>query len=100
MDQDASLQASNYSSGFMSKIYPNRRVPDLCGLVGMQPKAMYIMFPLEPGDQIDMGNAGKARIPVAMRPPTTMAGLRSVAPRRRHHSLPARRHSSSRRARS
>ena len=58
MKQDESLRASDYSSGFMSNIYPNRRVPDLCGLVGMQPKAMYIMLPLEPGDDIDVGNSG------------------------------------------
>lgn len=60
MNPNETLQASNYASGFMSKIYPNRRVPDVCGLVGMKPKAMYIMLPLEPGDQIDAGNAGGA----------------------------------------
>ena len=58
MNKDESLRASNYASGFMSKIYPNRRVPDLCGLVGMKPNAMYIMLPLEAGDEIDVGNAG------------------------------------------
>ncbi len=58
LDRDESLQASNYASGFISNIYPNRRVPDLCGLVGLRPKAIYIMFPLEPGDSIDTGNAG------------------------------------------
>lgn len=60
MKPDESLQASNYASGFMSNIYPNRRVPDLSGLVGMQPKAIYIMLPLEPKDQIDIGNSGGA----------------------------------------
>jgi subtilisin family serine protease len=58
MSPDESLQASNYASGFASQIYPGRNVPDLCGLVGMKPKAIYIMFPLEPGDEIDVGNAG------------------------------------------
>jgi subtilisin family serine protease len=58
MSPDESLQASNYASGFASQIYPGRNVPDLCGLVGMLPKAIYIMFPLEPGDEIDVGNAG------------------------------------------
>ena len=58
MNRDESLRASDYASGFLSHIYPNRRVPDLCGLVGMKPKAIYIMLPLEPGDQIDVGNAG------------------------------------------
>ena len=50
MDVDESLRASNYASGFISVIYPNRRVPDLCGLVGMKPKAIYIILPLEPGE--------------------------------------------------
>jgi hypothetical protein len=53
MKPDASFQASDYASGFMSNIYPGRRVPDVCGLVGMRPKAIYIMLPLEPGDSID-----------------------------------------------
>jgi subtilisin family serine protease len=53
MDKDESLHASNYASGFLSHIYPNRRVPDLCGLVGMKPKAIYIMLPVQPADDID-----------------------------------------------
>jgi hypothetical protein len=58
MDADESLKASNYASGFQSVIYPNRRAPDLSGLVGMKPRAIYIMLPLEPGDDIDVGNSG------------------------------------------
>jgi subtilisin family serine protease len=58
MDADGSLRASDYASGFMSNIYPNRRVPDLSGLVGMQPKGIYIMLPVEPHDQIDRALAG------------------------------------------
>jgi hypothetical protein len=57
-DHLGNLQASNYASGFMSNIYPGRRVPDLSGLVGMRPKAAYIMLPLQPGSDIDVGNAG------------------------------------------
>jgi subtilisin family serine protease len=53
MDVNESLRASNYASGFNSAIYSNRRVPDLSGLVGMKPKAAYIMLPVEPGDSID-----------------------------------------------
>ena len=42
--------ASNYASGFIEqRSIPDRRVPDLCGLVGMRPSATYIMLPLEPG---------------------------------------------------
>lgn len=58
MDKDESLQASNYASSYPGNVYPGRACPDLCGLVGMKPKAIYIMLPLEPGDQIDVGNAG------------------------------------------
>lgn len=55
---DGSLQASDYASGFASSIYPARSVPDVCGLVGMRPRAAYIMLPLQPGDDIDrdLGN--------------------------------------------
>jgi subtilisin family serine protease len=52
------LEASDYASSFDSQIYPGRHVPDLCGLVGMKPKAAYIMLPVEPGDQIDRGLGG------------------------------------------
>jgi subtilisin family serine protease len=57
MDTDGSLQASNYASAFSSPIYPGREVPDVCGLVGMRPKAIYIMLPVQPGDNIDVGNS-------------------------------------------
>lgn len=58
MDADESLRASDYASGFTSEIYPGRRVPDLAGLVGMLPRAIYIMLPVDPGDQADADNAG------------------------------------------
>jgi subtilisin family serine protease len=58
MGPDGSLQASDYSSAFSSQIYPGRQVPDVCGLVGMRPKAIYIMLPVQPGNNIDTGNAG------------------------------------------
>jgi subtilisin family serine protease len=56
--QDGSLQASDYASGFASSIYPGRNVPDLAGLVGLRPRAAYIMLPVEPGDRLDadLGN--------------------------------------------
>jgi Subtilase family len=61
MEPDGTMRASDYASGFMSNIYPSRRVPDLSGLVGMRsndpnsPGAMYIMLPIEPNDEIDRG---------------------------------------------
>jgi len=57
---DFEMTASDYASSFDSKIYPGRHVPDLCGLVGMQPRGIYIMLPLPPGCQIDTGLAGGA----------------------------------------
>jgi hypothetical protein len=58
MSPDGALRASDYSSGFPSEIFPGRNVPDLCGLVGMRPKAAYIMLPVQPNDDIDRGLAG------------------------------------------
>jgi subtilisin family serine protease len=58
MNPNETLRASDYASGFMSNIYPNRRVPDLSGLVGMKPKAIYIMLPIEAGDDIDVQLSG------------------------------------------
>ena len=57
---DFNLEASNYASSFNSQIYPGRSVPDLCGLVGMKPRGIYIMLPVQPGCSIDMGFAGGA----------------------------------------
>jgi Subtilase family len=54
MTPDGNFTASNYASGFQSNIYPGRIVPDVCGLVGLLPRAAYIMLPLQPGDQIDV----------------------------------------------
>jgi hypothetical protein len=56
--RDGSLRASDYASGFMSNIYPGRRVPDLSGLVGMQPGAQSIMLPVPEGCQMDNSLSG------------------------------------------
>jgi hypothetical protein len=58
MEANGTFRASNYASGFVSNIYPGRNSPDVTGLVGLLPRAAYIMLPLEPGDQIDAGSAG------------------------------------------
>jgi hypothetical protein len=63
MEPDGSLRATPYASGFTSNVYANRRVPDLCGLVGLPPGASYIMLPLEPADQIDTTRAGGTHPP-------------------------------------
>ena len=54
VDEDGTMQASDYSSGFTSRIYSGRQVPDVSGLVGMQSNgAAYIMLPLPSGCAID-----------------------------------------------
>ena len=46
VDERGRMEASDYASAFTSRIYSGRHVPDLCGLVGMQPGANYIMLPV------------------------------------------------------
>jgi subtilisin family serine protease len=58
LDESGALRASDYASGFASPVYPGRNCPDLCGLVGMKPRAAYIMLPLQEGCEIDVGLAG------------------------------------------
>lgn len=57
---DGTLEASDYASSFTTPIFPGRQVPDVCGLVGMQPRGIYIMLPLQPGSSIDTGLSGGA----------------------------------------
>jgi subtilisin family serine protease len=54
MSSTMALQASNYASGYESPFFPRRIVPDACGLVGMLPRAEYIMLPISPGCQLDV----------------------------------------------
>ncbi len=58
MDPDGSMRASDYASGFASRIYKGRNVPDVSGLVGMKPRAQSIMLPVEPEDDIDIQLSG------------------------------------------
>ncbi|MBD2178425.1 S8 family serine peptidase [Pseudanabaena sp. FACHB-1998] len=51
------IEASSYASSFVSRIYPNRQVPDVCGLVGQLPHGSYIMLPVPPGCEADRGMA-------------------------------------------
>jgi subtilisin family serine protease len=85
MTSDGALRASDYASGFASEIYAGRSVPDLCGLVGMRPRAAYIMLPVQPGDDIDrdLGN-GRAHPDGDMTPPddgwAAISGTSAAAP--------------------
>jgi hypothetical protein len=53
VDEAGQMQASNYASSFDSKIYSGRHVPDFSGLVGLLPRAAYIMLPVPSGSVID-----------------------------------------------
>ena len=54
------LEASNFASGYTSDLYPNRKVPDVCGLVGQKPRAVYIMMPCPPPCEMDKSLGGQA----------------------------------------
>jgi subtilisin family serine protease len=58
MHSDGSFEATPYASGFASNIYRGRKVPDVCGLVGLPPRAQYIMLPVEPEDYLDRTLSG------------------------------------------
>ncbi|HLO49199.1 MAG TPA: S8 family serine peptidase [Kamptonema sp.] len=59
------LEASNYASSFISPVYPGRRVPDVCGLVGQLPNGAYIRLPVPPGSLVDRARsaAGDGTLP-------------------------------------
>jgi serine protease AprX len=59
-NENDALEASNYASGYTSNLYPGRKVPDVSGLCGMQPKAVYIMMPCPPGCTMDVDLGGSA----------------------------------------
>lgn len=50
---DGALEASNYASGFVSSLYPGRRVPDVSGLCGQAPSAVYLPLPVPAGSELD-----------------------------------------------
>ena len=51
------LQASTYSSGYQSPWFGGVQVPTVSGLVGMAPRASYILLPIPPGCPIDTERA-------------------------------------------
>ncbi|MCW6036379.1 S8 family serine peptidase [Spirulina subsalsa FACHB-351] len=52
-DGQGELEASDAASGFVSVVYPQRPVPDICGLVGKSPHGDYILLPVPPGSELD-----------------------------------------------
>jgi len=53
LDQTGALHASDYASGYKSPWFDHEVVPTVCGLVGMQPRAQYLMLPVQPGCELD-----------------------------------------------
>jgi subtilisin family serine protease len=48
------LRASDYASGYESPWFADVIVPTVCGLVGLRPRAQYLMLPIPPGSEIDV----------------------------------------------
>jgi len=57
MEPNLDLRASDYTSGYKSPWIQGVVVPDVVGLVGMRPRAQYIMLPLQPGSEIDVSES-------------------------------------------
>ncbi|GGD23562.1 S8 family serine peptidase [Aureimonas glaciei] len=53
VDANGLYQASDYASGYVSALFADRAVPDICGLVGPAPNGVYITLPTAPGSTID-----------------------------------------------
>jgi subtilisin family serine protease len=51
------LQASDYASGYTSPWFADVVVPVVSGLVGMRPRAQYLMLPVPPGCEIDVSES-------------------------------------------
>jgi len=56
VNEKLKYQASSYASCFDSTWFPGRHVPDVCGLVGPQPKADYIVLPVQSGAQLEIAD--------------------------------------------
>jgi subtilisin family serine protease len=53
LDAMGNLRASDYTSGYASPWFDNVNVPTVSGLVGMRPRAQYLMLPVPPACEID-----------------------------------------------
>jgi subtilisin family serine protease len=54
------LRASDYASGYDSPWFEDVTVPTVCGLVGLRPRAQYLMLPIPPGSEIDVQESARA----------------------------------------
>src|SRR5262249_1113742 len=57
IDANGAMKASDYASGYKSPWFDNVVVPTVCGLVGMQPRAHYLMLPVQPGCELDQAES-------------------------------------------
>jgi subtilisin family serine protease len=57
IDPNGQMQASDYASGYKSPWFDDVVVPTVCGLVGMQPRAQYLMLPVQPGCELDQNES-------------------------------------------
>jgi subtilisin family serine protease len=58
VDSAGTRRASDYASSFDSEWWPDEHVPEVCGLVGMKPRAVYIALPIPSGCEIDRSLGG------------------------------------------
>lgn len=59
VDAAGGARASSYASSFISQLYPSRRVPDICGIVGdsgTAPLRGHIMLPVPNGSELEGEN--------------------------------------------
>jgi hypothetical protein len=57
LDQNGALHGSDYASGYKSPWFDHEIVPTVCGLVGMQPRAQYLMLPVQPACELDQSES-------------------------------------------
>lgn len=55
---DDGIVASSYASSGTNVNNPGRQCPDVCGIVGMAPKGIFIELPTQPGSALDAAFAG------------------------------------------
>lgn len=58
IDEQGDLMASNYASSFDSFRFRGEHVPEICGLTGLRPRAMYVALPVPEGCEIDREYGG------------------------------------------
>ncbi|MDJ0623708.1 MAG: S8 family serine peptidase [Desulfocapsaceae bacterium] len=56
VDSDLEYSATNYTSGFKSRWFPGRNVPDVSGLCGVRPRADYIVLPVQKGAVLEIAD--------------------------------------------